>query len=103
MLSGAYLKPGMSEDVTFSYKPTGAGTVYLLLALADTTPLDYYFVNVADSIGTSIEDNIDYMTTTPDTGHKVAAQYTDLQGRRLQGRPSRKGIYIRNRRKEVIK
>lgn len=29
--------------------------------------------------------------------------YFDLQGRRLQGRPARKGIYIRNNRKEVIK
>ena len=32
-----------------------------------------------------------------------AAIFTDLQGRRLQGRPSRKGIYIRNGRKEIVK
>ena len=103
MVSGAYLRGGMSDDVTFSYKPTGVGTVYMLLALADTTPLDYCFVEVVDSIGSSFEDNIEHLTTSPDIGHQVAAHYTDLQGRRLQGRPSRKGIFIRNRRKEVIK
>ena len=32
-----------------------------------------------------------------------AAIFTDLQGRRIQGRPSRKGIYIRNGRKEIVK
>ena len=32
-----------------------------------------------------------------------AAIFTDLQGRRLQGRPSRKGIYICNGRKKIVK
>ena len=37
------------------------------------------------------------------TVDKTVATYTDLWGRRLQGRPARKGIYIRGRRKEIVR
>ena len=101
--SGAYLRPGEEADITFSFKPMGAGTVLLMLALADGSFLDDCFVTVADSISSSIKDNIYSQTTFSSTDHHSAAPYIDLQGRRLQGLPPRKGIYIRNGRKVLFK
>ena len=101
--SGAYLRPGEDADITFSFKPMGAGTVLLMLALADGSFLDDCFVTVADSISSSIKDNIYSQTTFSSTDHHSAAPYIDLQGRRLQGLPPRKGIYIRNGRKVLFK
>lgn len=104
-VSGAYLRPGEDTDVTFSYKPLGMGTVHMMLALADGTPLDYCFVEVADSLPSSIDDII-YNNKVKDAhtfdSHN-ATPYIDLHGRRLQGLPARKGIYIRNGRKEVVR
>ena len=63
MVSGAYLRPGEEADVTFSFKPTGAGTVVLVLALGDASYLDNCFVTIADSISTSIQEIIYDQTT----------------------------------------
>ena len=42
-------------------------------------------------------------TRMVDGGNKTADGWYDLQGRRLQGRPQRKGLYIHNGQKESIR
>ena len=103
MVSGAYLRPGEDTDVTFSFKPMGAGTVLLMLALGDGSFLDDCFVTVADSISSSIMSPIYRQTTITSTDRQTVAPYIDLQGRHLQGLPPRKGIYIRKGRKVIFR
>lgn len=103
MVSGAYLRPGEDTDVTFSFKPMGAGTVLLMLALGDGSFLDNCFVTVADSISSSIMSPIYRQTTITSTDRQTVAPYIDLQGRHLQGLPPRKGIYIRKGRKVIFR
>lgn len=93
-VSGAYLRPGEESDVTFCVKPMHGGTIRLKLCLADTTLLAETVIEV-DAKETDAIDRV--------TVDKTVATYTDLWGRRLQGRPARKGIYIRGRRKEIVR
>lgn len=51
MQAGAYLRAGQDTEVTFCFKPMASGTVGLLLALPDGTPLADYFIEVSDTIG----------------------------------------------------
>ena len=92
--SGAYLRPGEDSDVTFCMKPMRGGTIRLKLCLADSTLLAESVIEV----DAEEPDAIDRVTVD-----KSVATYTDLGGRRLQGRPARKGIYIRERRKEIVR
>lgn len=90
-------------DGTFSFKPMGAGTVLLMLALGDGSFLDDCIVTVADSISSSIMSPIYRQTTITSTDRQTVAPYIDLQGRHLQGLPPRKGIYIRKGRKVIFR
>ena len=103
MVSGAYLRSGEEADVTFSFKPVSVGTVLLMLALADGSSIDNCFVTIADSISSSIKENIYYHTTYTNTDRQTVTPYIDLQGRRLQGLSPRKGIYIRKGRKVLFR
>ena len=49
--AGAYLRAGQDTEVTFCFKPMASGTVGLLLALPDATPLTDCFIEVSDTIG----------------------------------------------------
>jgi len=51
MKAGAYLRAGQDTEVTFCFKPMASGTVGLLLAWPDGTPLANYFIEVSDTIG----------------------------------------------------
>lgn len=107
MQCGAYIRPGSDSNVTYSFNPMGVGTVCLILAMADGTLLDYCFVDVADSISSSgdVKDDISII----EVNHFLAGNrqdvtpYIDFHGRRLQGLPPRKGIYIRNGRKYLFR
>ena len=94
---------GTSAPVTTGRTPEGAGTVIQLLALGDGTYLDNCIVMVADSISTSIQEIIYDQTVFSNTDPQTVAPYIDLQGRRLQGLPPRKDIYIRKGRKVLIR
>jgi len=92
--SEAYLHPGEVADVTFCVKPMRGGTIGLKLCLADATVLDETVIEIDDKHPSAIS-----AVTIDDS----AEPYIDLQGRRLQGRPSRKGIYIRHGRVVIIR
>ena len=94
---------GNSAPVTTGRTPEGAGTVVLVLALGDASYLDNCFVTIADSISTSIQEIIYDQTTHTHSDRQTVAPYIDLQGRRLQGLPPRKGIYIRKGRKVLLR
>jgi hypothetical protein len=51
LVAGAYLRAGQESEVTYCFKPLGSGTIYLLLSLADGTPLAETFVEVGDVFG----------------------------------------------------
>ena len=51
MAAGAYLRAGQDTEVTFCFKPMASGTVGLLLALPDGTPLAEWAIEVSDTIG----------------------------------------------------
>ena len=51
LVAGAYLRTGQESEATYCFKPLGSGTIYLLLALADGTPLADAFIEVSDVIG----------------------------------------------------
>ena len=51
MKAGAYLRAGQNTEVTFCFKPMASGTVGLLLALPDGTPLAEWAIEVSDTIG----------------------------------------------------
>jgi hypothetical protein len=55
-----------------------------------------YVVDLGDGEATAI-------TTTTAVDNDAAGAYYDLSGRRIDGRPTEKGIYVRNGRKEVVK
>ena len=69
----------------------------------DASYLDNCFVTIADSISTSIQEIIYDQTTHTHSDRQTVAPYIDLQGRRLQGLPPRKGLYIRKGRKVLIR
>ena len=68
----------------------GLGTIHLWLMLYDDTLLGQTYVQTATDINS-------VLTNAPED------RYFDLQGRRLQGRPAKKGLYIRNNRKVIVK
>ncbi len=51
MEAGAYLRAGQNTEVTFCFKPMASGTVGLLLAFPDGTPLAEWAIEVSDTIG----------------------------------------------------
>ena len=51
MKAGAYLRAGQDTEVTFCFKPMRSGTVGLLLAWPDGTPLAEWAIEVSDTIG----------------------------------------------------
>ncbi len=51
MKAGAYLRAGQDTEVTFCFKPMASGTVGLLLAWPDGTPLAEWAIEVSDTIG----------------------------------------------------
>ena len=51
MGAGAYLRAGQDTEVTFCFKPMRSGTVGLLLAWPDGTPLAEWAIEVSDTIG----------------------------------------------------
>ena len=51
MKAGAYLRAGQDTEVTFCFKPMASGTVGLLLAWPDDTPLAEWAIEVSDTIG----------------------------------------------------
>lgn len=51
MMAGAYLRALQDSEVTYCFKPMASGTICLLLALADGTPLAETFIEVGDVIG----------------------------------------------------
>ncbi len=51
MEAGAYLRAGQDTEVTFCFKPMRSGTVGLLLAWPDGTPLAEWAIEVSDTIG----------------------------------------------------
>ena len=51
MEAGAYLRASQDTEVTFCFKPMASGTVGLLLALPDGTPLAEWAIEVSDTIG----------------------------------------------------
>ena len=66
---------------------------YLLRVSSDVFALGTRYIQI--SVGSTGIDRV--ISNAPEN------KYFDLQGRRLQGRPARKGIYIRNNRKEVVR
>ena len=66
---------------------------YLLRVSSDVFALGTRYIQI--SVGSTGIDRV--ISNAPEN------KYFDLQGRRLQGRPARKGIYIRNHRKEVVR
>ena len=65
------------------------------------TLAEYHRLGIADQID---EEEVTGMTDIPNTGNKSADDvwYT-LDGRCLNGKPARKGLYIHQGRKTVIK
>lgn len=51
LLAGAYLRAVQDSEITYCFKPLGSGTIYLILALSDGTPLADTFIEVSDIIG----------------------------------------------------
>ena len=89
-VSQGYLRPGEEAEMPFSIMTWETGTIYLQFWLENGTVLGGTFV---ETTATGINRVMSGMPTD---------QYFDLQGRRLEGRPVKRGIYIRNNRKEVI-
>lgn len=88
--SQAYLRPGEEAEVPFRIMTQGPGTVHLWLMLYDGTLFGETYVQTATGINS-------VLTNAPED------RYFDLQGRRLQGRPAKKGLFIRNNRKVIVK
>ena len=89
--SFAYLRPGEEAEVPFRIKTKKAGTIKLIVYVGDDTLVGELFLDITTS---GIKDQL------------IDAQenrYFDLRGRRLNGTPSRKGIYINNGNKMIIR
>ena len=92
-LTFAQGNPAMAEVDTMTVTGVLPDGDYLLRVSSDVSILGTRDIQI--TVGTTgIKDVI---SDAPEN------RYFDLQGRRLQGRPARKGIYIRNNRKEVVK
>lgn len=88
--SQAYMRPGEEAEVPFRIMTKGLGTIHLWLMLYDDTLLGQTYVQTATDINS-------VLTNAPED------RYFDLQGRCLQGRPAKKGLFIRNNRKVIVK
>ena len=67
--------------------------IYLIRVSTSWEPLALNYVEFSVG-GTGIDSVV---------GDEATGVYTDLRGMRLEGRPARKGIYIRNGKKVVVK
>ena len=92
-LTFAQGNPAMAEVDTMMVSGTLPDGEYLLRVSSDVSILGTRDIRI--TVGTTGINNV--ISDVPEN------RYFDLQGRRLQGRPARKGIYIRNNRKEVVK
>ena len=76
------------------------------LTLTDALPDGKYLIRVNSEL---LGNRYVELTVGGDTGIRGVVSdaqtdiYTDLKGMRLEGRPARKGIYIRNGKKVVVK
>ena len=77
------------------------------LTLTGTLPDGKYLVTVSSDVFALGSRDINIVVGATGINKVVSDepknQYFDLQGRRLEDRPAKKGIYIRNNRKEVVK
>lgn len=98
-----------SEKITLNFaQPDEYGLAVVdTMTVTGTLPDGNYLLRVSSDV--SLLGTRDIHLAVGSTGiNKVISgasenRYFDLQGRRLEGRPAKKGVYIRNNRKEVIK
>lgn len=86
--------PDKALASTYALKGDIADGHYILRIESDWADLGSRDVNLY--VGTTGINGVSKATTT------VEGPYTDLQGRRHEARPARKGIYVRNKRKVVV-
>ena len=91
-----YLGSGNSLYYPATSKSIGSCRAYFTLHLNSSTPVKQFVMSFG-------EDDADGIEALPQVGSGEGASWYDLNGRRLSGKPSQKGIYIYNGRKEVLK
>ena len=90
ILCNAYLKCGQETDFTLTFIPQQDGLVRFVIANEWSEFIESFTMEFGDPSSINAVN-----AATASTG------YYDLHGRRLQGPPSRKGIYIRGNKKVI--
>ena len=93
------MKPMMIQDIGCVVMASGLSARYGRNKLLEDLDGKAVIVRVVDSYG----DKTAIGTLDTRTGEISTGDWYSLDGRRLQGKPSTKGIYIHSGRKEVLK
>ena len=95
-----FVYPEMKEDQTAGRYPDGSANVYLMNVptIAQANLTSSYVVPIDQPVPAAIAD----VPYSPSTIHNPQSTIYDLQGRRMMDKP-RKGVYIQDGRKVVVK
>ena len=95
-----FVYPEMKEDQTAGRYPDGSANVYLMNVptIAQANLTSSYVVPIDQPVPAAIAD----VPYSPSTIHNPQSTLYDLQGRRMMDKP-RKGVYIQDGRKVVVK
>ena len=103
-----WMSERQTEQITMTFAQGNPAMAAVdTLTLTGTLPDGKYLVTVSSDVFALGSRDINIVVGATGINKVVSDepknQYFDLQGRRLEGRPAKKGIYIRNNRKEVVK
>ena len=92
-MQGVYLPAGQETTVTFMLKPSRTGKVKVRVTTTDNYELFSFNTTVAEPTG---------IKTMADVRSMMSDAWYDLTGRKLTGRPTKKGVYVHQGKKVVI-